>query len=88
LTDFSKEILTIEAIIGSKQPQLGLPMDMDKKRWGMGRIDDWPDLGLPGALPPHPPCGHLLPQGEGGEAAPPKGSLRIGLLQRVEQTSR
>jgi hypothetical protein len=40
-------------------------------------------LDLPWALPPHPPSGHLLPWGEGGEAALQEGFVRIGLLQLV-----
>jgi hypothetical protein len=40
-------------------------------------------LGLPRALPPHPACGHLLPRGEGGEAAFAESSVRSGLLQLV-----
>ena len=31
----------------------------DDSRGGRGRFEDWPDLGLPDALSPHPPCGHL-----------------------------
>ena len=41
------------------------------------------DLGLPNLLPPHPPCGHLLPRGEGSETAYPDGFTGFGLRQRI-----
>jgi hypothetical protein len=52
------------------------------------RFDDSVYVGLPSALPPHPSFGHLLPWGEGGGAARPAGSLRLGLLPLVLQAAR
>jgi hypothetical protein len=59
----------LSVVSGGARPAPGL--DTDEKRCGKGRFDDWPGIGLPRALSPHPPFGHLLPWGEGGEAALP-----------------
>jgi hypothetical protein len=37
------------------KPHGQLHLEIDKKRRNMERLDDWQDLGLPGALSPHPP---------------------------------
>ena len=53
-----------------------------------GSFDDWPDFRFTRRSFPHPPSGHLLSRGEGGEAAIHKVSLRIGLLSGLGALNR